>query len=526
MPLGRLAQLGERLLYTQEVTGSSPVPPTICTPKRGRGAVWLARRPVKPEVAGSSPVAPANLRHRMTSLPGWSFLFSAPLRRAPPVQHARAAVSIDVMSAVALSRRGSDPCVLRPKLLAIFGESSSSLVRSPANSAEPRADDSVPEGCGSSPIQSGASRTHKDDKKVAVRGARPRILLSLLVAAVCGLFCNAQDTPRQSTHTDEVKVTRILVDTRVLDTEGHPVEGLSLTNFRVRIGHQRAMVESVEWIPGNPALPVKQEAEPTSPAAKTRASTDALRPYPEKSGRLLIFFFQRDLDRSRIVGLMKMVQRAEELLKVLPPEDQIAVLSYDSRLHLYSDFTTDRDRTRDILRNAIITFRDPGELAPCENPSIAKHFDYVAAAHTASPERALWVLGRALEQLPKSKSLLFFGWGLGQVIDGSFVQLRAEYGTALRSLTNARVTVFSLDVTNADYHSLEGPLRTVALDTGGFYVKTHIFSKIAVDRVLRAIHGHYLLTVRAPEGLPPGRHPLRVSLRNANGNVYARRWVF
>ncbi len=526
MPLGRLAQLGERLLYTQEVTGSSPVPPTICTPKRGRGAAWLARRPVKPEVAGSSPVAPANLRHRMTSVPGESFLFLADSQRERLVQHPRAAVSIEAMSAVASSRRGPDPRVPHRRLLVLVGESWPSLARSSACSAKPQADDGIAGVCGDSPPQPKASRASEDDKDVAVRVTRLRVLLSLLVAAVCGLCCYAQDTPRQSTHTDEVKVTRILVDTRVLDPEGHPVEGLSLTNFRVRIGYRRAMVEAVEWIPGYSASPAKQEAGPTTPATKTPTSTGTLRPHPENPGRLLIFFFQRNLDRSRIVGLMKMVQRAEELLNVLPPEDQIAVLSYDSRLHLYSDFTTDRDRTREILRNAIITFRNPGELPPCDLPSIAKHFDYVAAAHAASPERALWVLGRALEQLPGSKSLLFFGWGLGRMIDGSFVQLRAEYGTALRSLTEARVTVFSLDVTNADYHSLEGPLRTVALDTGGFYVKTHIFSKIAVDRVRRAIHGHYLLTIRAPEGLPPGRHPLRVSLRNANGNVYARRWVY
>src|SRR5665811_1194266 len=31
----------------------------LCEPSWGRGEVWSARRPVKPEVAGSNPVAPA-----------------------------------------------------------------------------------------------------------------------------------------------------------------------------------------------------------------------------------------------------------------------------------------------------------------------------------------------------------------------------------------------------------------------------------------------------------------------------------
>ena len=49
---GSIAQLGEHLPYKQEVTGSSPVVPTINL------ALWcsrLARQPVTLEVDGSSP---------------------------------------------------------------------------------------------------------------------------------------------------------------------------------------------------------------------------------------------------------------------------------------------------------------------------------------------------------------------------------------------------------------------------------------------------------------------------------------
>ena len=49
---GSIAQLGEHLPYKQEVTGSSPVVPTI------NMALWcsrLARQPVTLEVDGSSP---------------------------------------------------------------------------------------------------------------------------------------------------------------------------------------------------------------------------------------------------------------------------------------------------------------------------------------------------------------------------------------------------------------------------------------------------------------------------------------
>ena len=56
---GRIAQLGEHLPYKQEVTGSSPVVPTIHL------ALWcsrLARQPVTLEVDGSSPFGVAKFR--------------------------------------------------------------------------------------------------------------------------------------------------------------------------------------------------------------------------------------------------------------------------------------------------------------------------------------------------------------------------------------------------------------------------------------------------------------------------------
>ena len=56
---GSIAQLGEHLPYKQEVTGSSPVVPTIHL------ASWcsrLARQPVTLEVDGSSPFGVAIIR--------------------------------------------------------------------------------------------------------------------------------------------------------------------------------------------------------------------------------------------------------------------------------------------------------------------------------------------------------------------------------------------------------------------------------------------------------------------------------
>ena len=60
---GPIAQLGERHNGIVEVSGSIPLGSTqrwvIPTLLGDRSSVWLERRPVKAEVAGSSPVGPA-----------------------------------------------------------------------------------------------------------------------------------------------------------------------------------------------------------------------------------------------------------------------------------------------------------------------------------------------------------------------------------------------------------------------------------------------------------------------------------
>jgi hypothetical protein len=75
-----------------------------------------------------------------------------------------------------------------------------------------------------------------------------------------------------------------------------------------------------------------------------------------------------------------------------------------------------------------------------------------------------------------------------------------DYAPARHALQKARCSVFALDVTNADYHSLEVGLIQVAEDTGGFYAKTHIFPDAAMKRMARALSGYYVLSFERPEG--------------------------
>jgi len=82
--------------------------------------------------------------------------------------------------------------------------------------------------------------------------------------------------------------------------------------------------------------------------------------------------------------------------------------------------------------------------------------------------------------------------------------------------------VFALDTTDADYHTLEAGLMSVAEDTGGFFERTHLFADRALDRLAGALAGHYVLFVDKPVA-PIGYHRIEVDLTRVKGTVMAKR---
>uniref|UniRef100_UPI00387376AE hypothetical protein n=1 Tax=Natronospira sp. TaxID=2024970 RepID=UPI00387376AE len=281
-------------------------------------------------------------------------------------------------------------------------------------------------------------------------------------------------------------------------------------DFRVTIGGRPARLEAVEWIPGDEPFP-----EGLPPAEAEVAGVP-----PTPPGRLVVLFFQTDYVRERMTGLYRMVPRARDLVAGLRPHDRVAVVTFDAHLKLHLDFTADREALDAVLRPTVL-FRSVEPLPDGEFPSLAAHFPFQEAQRAASPEAALRITAEALREIPGPKTLVFFGWGFGR-FDRSGVRLGPDYHDARAALVRARVTVLSLDVTDADYHSLEVAMEQLAYDTGGFYVKTHQFPGQAVERVALALTGRYVLVVERPEQLRSRRN-VRVELVGRSGTVMARR---
>jgi hypothetical protein len=214
------------------------------------------------------------------------------------------------------------------------------------------------------------------------------------------------------------------------------------------------------------------------------------------------------------------ISYADELIDSLEPEDKVAVFQYDSHLKFRLDFTDDAARIKGAVRDAL-AIDEPNWPPIVPNPSLRSHLVREDMMKAGSPEKALIVIANALRSIPGPKSMILFGWGLGERVGGAVV-MRPEYPAARHALESARVSVFSLDITMADYHDLAFGLATASNDTGGFYSSTFRFPQIAFDRLQRTLQGHYELEVRKPATKVVGVHTIEVDVDRRDATVMAR----
>ena len=312
-----------------------------------------------------------------------------------------------------------------------------------------------------------------------------------------------------------IEVRRIVTEVRVVDHDGSPVLGLGPDDFTVKIGGDRAEVESVLWVPST-ADAVDRGV--TGPGRELRPE-DVRRP-PE--GRLIVILFQIDfgLHHSRTIGLLRMAPRASDFVSNLGPGDRVAVLVYGSHLELRTDFTTDHAAIAEMLTPTEIL---KGQSVPPDpdGPSLGEHLDPESMKDAASMADALILIGNALQRISGAKSLVFFGYALGQMSAGPRITIDDSYPMAMKALSDSRTSVFSMDVTHADSHSLEVGLRQVAEDTGGFYIKTHLFPEIAMTKLARVISSYYELSIIPPPDLTEN-YTIKIKVDRPRTDIYVR----
>ncbi len=313
---------------------------------------------------------------------------------------------------------------------------------------------------------------------------------------------------------EQITVERVIVDARVTNSVGDPITGLKASDFIVKIDGKRATVESADW---------NWDSATSREIAEDLNGGQALSPVPSVShGRLLIFLYQTDFARNnaRVRGQMKLLQLNGDWLDWIEPEDRVAVLSFDSHLKFRLDFTNNKHDIAYAMEQALY-ISDPPWPQRVPLPALGSRLKPEELAQAGSPERALIEISNALMNIAGPKSLILFGWGLGR-FSREGVHMAPNYGIARQALEMARVSVFSIDFTEADSHSLAAGLEKVAGDTGGFYASTHNFPHLAAKRLQRTLSGHYELEVRKPPTSFRGTHAIEVEVARRDAYVMAR----
>jgi len=335
-----------------------------------------------------------------------------------------------------------------------------------------------------------------------------------------------QEPPdRQGAVNEEAFVERVVVDAHVTAPNGTPIPNLIAADFVVKVDHVAVPLESVEWIPADTA-----EVQPAPEAATPREGGEAARgagwPAEVAPGRLIVMFFQTDYEPSRLIGLIRMAAQARQFLYKMLPSDRVAVASFDSHLRLRQDFTDDHGKIERAINASLMRKNDPAP-DPDSHPALGRHLDLAAAKKASTPERALALLADALTPIPGGKSMLYFGWGLGTVggLSGPNPSEYRAWNDAMRGMAAARVSIFTLDVTDADFHSLEVYLEDISNLTGGRYEKTHIFPGLAMQRVERAISGRYVLVFVKPRSFH-GTHAIDVDVLGHRGAYVSARQYY
>jgi VWFA-related protein len=257
-------------------------------------------------------------------------------------------------------------------------------------------------------------------------------------------------TFRSSTHL-------IVRSVRVLDRQGRPIRGLTARDFIVTEDGRRQELAFLEFeeLDTTPLAPLASRDPPSTrdrpvstiaPVARETVSVAPAGDTTYRARRLLVFYFDllgmTFFDRGRaFAGAADYVERR------MTAADTIAVLSWQGRsVEVRQDFTDDRGALIEVIRQ-LETEADDARRGVDESsdPGVSAFGEDAGTFSLFAIDRQLSALQDAVTDLgpvPQTKTLIYFGSGLGEAGLDNMAQLRATVNAAVR----ANVTLNPVDV--------------------------------------------------------------------------------
>ncbi len=328
----------------------------------------------------------------------------------------------------------------------------------------------------------------------------------------------AQETPKFQ---EKLDVNLVLLDVTVTDKKGNQILGLTKDDFILKEDGEQKQIDSADYFTNRRLL--------TSPEDKAAFKVERVR-----EERYFIIMLHRPPDptfRQYILNDVLQAKRAslEFVEKEMLPEDRVAVVGYDIRLKVFSDFTSDKAALKKAIDEAV-TFSNGISIAP-EHPAENSIFAHMSVPKMINETGRIYdgieLLAKAVEPIPARKVLLLFSPGIGEASDFSREIPENDavwFNPMLAAIQRSNVTVYPMNLLrNVRYYAAEQNLMRLASETGGEYYRQSTSFTIPLRQIENVNNGYYLLSYYSKKDSGDKLKSLKVSLKNPEFTVLARR---
>jgi len=362
------------------------------------------------------------------------------------------------------------------------------------------------------------------------------VALGTLAALVLTTSTLAAQDASQDGFGGALDVTEVLLDVLVTDSDGNVVIGLTEDDFVITEGKTEIPVNSASFYSNRRFLESSQIAQ------KMGVEHNVV-----PADRYFVLFFH---DVSQIMPEINTAQldAARRLKKWVETElllnDRVAVVSYDVKLKVHLDFTTNRQKIIAAVDDAV-THKNPGTHWPSRQeettgPSLLRNLP--TGKDLGKQTRRIYdgikVLAEATSDITGRKNMILFSLGFDPA-NAAFVTSRETLGMwtpdvrywppMLEALNNENVAVYAIDLISStrsgtiqDRVANQG-LSMLADDTGGQYYFHYNTFDTPLKKVADDNNGYYLLSYSAEhDSGKKGYQRVEVKTRNPKLQVRAR----
>jgi VWFA-related protein len=364
-------------------------------------------------------------------------------------------------------------------------------------------------------------------------------IVTLICVSAVALTAQAQngdgqaDQP-QADFAEELAVTEVVLDVLVTDAGGNVVVGLGKDDFIVEDQGQVVGLSGASFYSNRRFMSSAQAADQAN-IDQNIIPTD----------RYFVIFFHDD--RAANPGLLTRATMdaaryfskwvREELL----PNDHVAVVSFDSQLKVWQDFTQNKSDVEGAIAQVLKGGKDPGtqwaSRIPDESgsgPSLRANLPQGKDLRKASRRiyDALRLVAEATESVVGRKNLVLLSWGFGDVSTsyGAYYPDPRYYPNMIQTLNDQNVAVYSIDLISTtrqgslNDRGINQSLSLLSDDTGGRYYFHFDTFATPLSKVNQENNGYYMLSFSAqyPAG-DEGYREVQVRTVNPTFKVRARK---